>query len=343
MVARLSARARPLSWRSAEPGRPSLIFRSAKEEEAPELKALYEGAWGNGITIAESQLVSKMRMFPEGQIVGEHPDSGLAASMINIMLAGFDGTGFTPGYEKVSGGRTFSTHTPLEQILDNGQMPVALCMSIAVRKEFSQHGYALETLNHAIRFAEENGILAVPYSAPRGFASAREKNPSLEIVPYLHMSVPSGMTYDEHIARVRRINHVGRIARAFRMRDGVAGVMEVTGDLYREYQEMGRDRPDTPWERLAYFRFFARDGEQFFKVYGRYPLMEDFCLLTGRKPLDSVMRMHVDNGARFIRDGSASLSGVFEGSRPEDKAALGYNVLLTYGYHPLLGQDYVES
>ena len=50
--------------------------------------------------------------------------------------------------------------------------------------------------------------------------------------------------------------------------------------------------------------------------------------------------MHIENGARFIRAKDGTIDCVFEGSRPEDAAAAGYNVLLTYGYHPLLGHSW---
>ena len=183
----------------------------------------------------------------------------------------------------------------------------------------------------------------MPYSAPRGLSAARELNPRLDIETYLHMTVPSGIPYEEHLARVRRINSIGRISRAFKRSSGSCGLMEVTGSIYAELQAAGPDSPLMNRSEMAYFRFFGREGEAFFNAYGRYPLIEDFCLLSGRKMLDPVMRMHVDNGARFVRDESARLSAVFADSRPEDTAALGYNVLLTYGYHPLLGQDYVES
>jgi GNAT superfamily N-acetyltransferase len=325
---------------------PKLVFRSAKVEEAKDLKALYENAWGCGITIDEGQIVSKIRSFPEGQIVGCESGDGKPVSMINIMLTDFDPKeGFGAGYEKVTGQRTFSTHLPFPELLDRmdgEKLPVALCVSIAVLKSHSKNGYAIETLNHAISFAEENGIIAVPYSAPRGFSAALEKNPCLDIETYLHMTIPSAMNYDEHIARVQRLSVAGRISRAFKEGRRAGAIREVTEKLYYEYQEMGTDQPVTRRRDVAFFRFFAKDGETFFDTYGRYPLIEDFCLMTGRKLVDPVMRMHVDNGARFIRDRYANITAAFRGSRPEDTAAAGYNVLLTYGYHPLLGQPYVE-
>ncbi|HSB47131.1 MAG TPA: hypothetical protein VLD37_03890 [Candidatus Bilamarchaeum sp.] len=284
-----------------------------------------------------------MRNFPEGQIVG--CEGGVPVSMINIMLTDFDSSsGFTAGYERVSGGRTFSTHVPFAELLERADwgthLPVALCMSIAVLRSHAKNGYAIETLNHAITFAEENGIIAVPYSAPRGFAQALARNPGLSLETYLHMTVP-GAGYDEHAARVGRLNMMPRITRAFGNGTG-SSLMLARDALYNEYQAMGRDGPDTGQKDLAFSRFLETDGYSFFRAYGRYPHVEDFCLLTGRKLLDPVMRMHVENGARFIRDANGRITAAFGNSRPEDTAAAGYNVLLTYGYHPLLGQGYAD-
>lgn len=348
IIIRLSKNAKPLPWRSTGGivENPRLVFRSARIEEAGELKALYESAWGCGITIDESQLISKILNFPEGQIVGCESEGGKPVSMINIMLTDFDPeSGFVAGYEKVTGGRTFSTHVPIPELLemmDLGRLPVALCVSIAVLRSHAKNGYAVETLNHAITLAEDNGIIAVPYSAPRGFASALEKNPGLDLETYLHMTVPSGIGFDDHIARIRRLNTVARINRAFRDGKRAGSIREVTEKLYYEYQEMGTDHPGTRRRDVAYFRFLEKDGGTFFDNYGRIPLIEDFCLITGRKLLDPVMRMHVENGARFIRDAQANITAAFSGSRPEDTAAKGHNVLLTYGYHPLLGQPYAD-
>jgi GNAT superfamily N-acetyltransferase len=319
-----------------------LTFRNAFEAEAPALKALYEEAWGCGIMISEAQIRSKIRNFPEGQIVG-CDESGKPLSMINMMLAGFDQeSGFPGGYEAVSGGRTFSTHVPYDELITSGKLPVAFCFSIAVLKAHAKHGYATETLNYAIAFAEENGIIAVPYSAPRGFGAARKANPELDIITYLHMTGPSDESYDEHMLKIDLLNEMPRILRAFRPLKGGEAIRAVTKDIYDAYQAIGPDSFSDP-RKTAYAAFLAEDGEGFRKIYGRTPTIEDFCMLSGRKLRDPVMRMHVENGARFIRNGSGRLTSIFEDSRPEDSAALGYNILLTYGYHPLLGQSYVED
>jgi hypothetical protein len=339
--------AKPLPWRTANgKERGKLEFRRAKIEEAPELKTLYEEAWGCGIRITEGQLISKMAHFPEGQIVGCEPESGKPVSMINIMLSEFDPrSGFRGGYEDVTGGRTFSTHIPPRKLVDNagsGRLPVALCVSIAVAREHAKNGFAIETLNYAIEFAEENGLYAVPYSAPRGYGAALGQCPSLDLISYLHHTYPTGSPYEKNIERIERLNRTPRVARAFRLPSGIGSIRQLSRELYDLCQGWGPDASDARLGQTAFSRFLSEYGEEFRLIYGRYALIEDFCLVSGRKPRDPTMRMHVENGARFVRDADGNLSGIFGDSRREDYAAAGYNMLLTYGYHSLLGQPYAD-
>ena len=87
-----------------------LRFRQARIEESGALKSLYEASWGGGIKISADQIEAEIGNFPQGQIVAFEDGSPRPVSMINIMLAAC--SRFSPlmgGYERVTGGRTFST------------------------------------------------------------------------------------------------------------------------------------------------------------------------------------------------------------------------------------------
>lgn len=64
--------------------------------------------------------------------------------------------------------------------------------------------------------------------------------------------------------------------------------------------------------------------------------MADYLRYTGRRHVDQVMDMHIQNGADFLYDAHGRIACIFENSRPEDVLAAGYNVVLTYHYHPAL-------
>ncbi len=318
-----------------------LRFRGARKDEAETLKGLYEAAWGPGIEISATQIEAKITNFPRGQIVAFEDGSERPVSMINIMLALYSpSVRLSGGYERITGGRTFSTHLPFAELmarLDSGEdaLPIAICASIAVHPEFRRNGYAHETLNYAIAFAEANGLAAVPYSAPRGFGAARMDEPGLAIMDYLHRTLPSDQPYLRHLERMQRLEK--RVGAAFA--DGF-GMPRPTEDRYRFYNSMP---PDRSGEATAFSLFSSTDGPQLRRMYGREMTVEDFCILSGRRHADPTMRMHIENGARFLRDQWGRITSVFEGSRPEDKAAAGYNIALSYGYHPLFGHDFAMT
>ncbi|MFH0885046.1 MAG: hypothetical protein V1861_05030 [Candidatus Micrarchaeota archaeon] len=313
-----------------------LSFRRAKSDELSNLKMLYESAWGSDIRITTGQLFRQIVNFPEGQLVGCLRGSDIPLTMINIMPSLFNPEkGFQGGYDLVTGGKTFSTHVPLDVIrreARKGLIGVALCVSVAVLPECASHGFAVETLNHAIAFAESCGLAAVPYSAPRGFAKARAGNPRLDIIDYLHLTLPPAHSFDEHIARISRLNlSQNRICRAF------SGVIPAPHrEMFEYYRQLGPDEANMPAETYAFRKFLKQDALVFGMMQDRQMTVEDFCILTGRRLLDPVMRLHVENGARYIRNDDGELSAVFADSRPEDRSSLGYNVLLSYDYNPLL-------
>ncbi len=320
-----------------------LSFRNAEPQESGLLKGIYESSWGGGITIRREQLEAQMAAFPEGQIVGVEKESGRTVSMINIMVAAYSpDQGFTAGYERVSGGRTFSTHQSPEGVLrrraaGEDVIPVALCMSIAVHPDFMRNGFAYETLNHAIRFAERNSLAAVPYSAPRGLGAARRENPSLALHDYLHLTRPSGSTYAAHLARLERMLSVPRMIRPYLMSGGRHGLFTASKGLFERCQAMGEDTFRTRGGQTAFDRFLEAEGQALEDIFGRPVTIEDFCIIGGRKHADPTMRMHIENGARFIRR-EGRITAAFEGSRPEDRAADGCNVVLSYAYDAAFGR-----
>ncbi len=326
----------PSGGRTPEEGK--LAFRNADPQESGLLKGIYESSWGGGITIRREQLEAQMAAFPEGQIVGVEKESGRTVSMINIMVAAYSpAEGFAAGYERMSGGRTFSTHESPQSIrrramAGEGVLPVALCMSIAVHPDFMRNGFAYETLNHAIAFAHGIGLHATPYSAPRGLGAARKVNPALSLRDYLHMSRPSGITYAEHLARLERMSSIPRMLPAFGTDSG--RMPAVSKGIFGRCQSLPADRFDS--DDVAFARFVQADGPELEAALGRPVTIEDFCILGGRKHVDPTMRMHIENGARFIRK-DGRITAAFEGSRPEDRAADGCNVVLSYGYDPAFG------
>ncbi|MEW6035818.1 MAG: hypothetical protein AB1529_04355 [Candidatus Micrarchaeota archaeon] len=312
-----------------------LRFRNARPDEAEHLAGMYEASWG--LPISPAQLRAKMANFPEGQIVGCDRASGIPLSMINIMLTAFEiGRGFQPGYDSVTGGRTFSTHMQYSELLAalagrQDALPVALCASIVVDRSHADNGFAAETLRYAIAFAEANGLIAAPYSAPRGFGRALEANPALDITTYLHMTKPAQALKREHAWSLLSAK------KAF----GISGLSaELMAGVRADYQSLGPDSLHASIEETAFGIFMARDAGRFEEVFGRQMTLEDFCLLGGRRPIDPVMRLHIENGARFIRDDAGRIGAIFPGSRPEDAAAAGYNIVLSYGYSRLFGHEF---
>ena len=326
---------RPMPLVEPHQSSPLLRFRSARSEEVEPLRLLYGASWGHGIVISQEQLLAQLSVFPQGQIVGCRPGSDIPVSMINIMLTILDPqVGFQSGYDNMTGNRTFSTHIPPDVVRIKGKacngLGIALCVSISVLPDLQRHGYAAETLKYAIALAESNDLIAVAYSSPRGFASAREQNQNLSIVDYLHMTEPPSLSYAVYTKKLQRLNTIQHsMTRAFR-----PSIPIIAENLYDYYQRLKKDSFHSSLENTVFMEFL-RTQISFAKMCRSRITVEDFCIITGRRLVDPVMRMHVENGARFIRDKQGNIAA-FENSRPEDTASVGYNVLLTYGYHPLL-------
>ncbi len=327
-----------------------LRFRQAQEGDVEKLLRLYESAWGNGIRISRDQMLGQIRNFPEGQIVGCMEGGFNPVSMINIMLSIFDPAKGAPvGYDNATGNKTFSTSIPPENLfaLVNGRrervLPVAYCVSIAVPSELKKSGFAYETLNYARLFSIMNGLVPMPYSAPRGFGSALEANPSLEIVDYLHMTRPTRSGFSAYLMKMR--NRIPKVQDAFLIRKSGKPMRRVDlhEDIFESYNDIAKDNPLMGRQDTAFWRFKKNDARKFEDLYGRSMEIEDFCVLTGRSLLDPVIGMHMSNGARFLREQSGRISHIFPNSRPEDYKAAGYNIVVTYTYHTLYGHEFMRD
>ena len=259
--------------------------------------------------------------------------------MVNIMLGIFNPEkGFSGGYEKLTGGRTFSTSMAFgdlrENIKDGNALPVAYCVSISVMPEHSGGGYAKETLNYAIMFSLANHFVAAPYSAPRRFRKARDKNPHLGIMDYLHMTTPQDISYEEFL--VKSVVLMPKLTKLY------GGRIEHSREVFDKYRNMDRDPVKAKPEETAYMQFLNNEGINLSRKYGRQMTIEDFCIISGRTLVDPVIGMHVSNGARFIRNSKGEIIAVFSESRPEDLAAFGYNIVLSYTYNPMFGHEFAS-
>ncbi|MBI5227503.1 hypothetical protein HY988_02840 [Candidatus Micrarchaeota archaeon] len=329
----------------------SQTFRRAQIDppELHHLATIYEKAWG--IPLPQEKLKAQIGHFPDGQIVGTIASVPLPISMINIMLTLFDPHSFLgfsalEGYERISGSRTFHTHVSLSEVqkrkFQPNQLALALCMSIVVDPAYQKSNYAVETLNHAIDFAERAGALAVPYSAPRGYGRVRALNPHLSLESYLNMTRPilksnKPLSYDDHKRNIEALNGQGhRQVIPFR-----GQIPVIDEDTFALYQQLEHDSPlvDFTYPH-AFETFVVFEAPRFEDHFGRAMTMEDMCVLTGRRPYDPTMSLHITNGARYVRDGNGEVVA-FADSRPDDLLSFGYNVLLTYTYHPALGQAFL--
>ncbi|MEK6982404.1 MAG: hypothetical protein AABX38_05725 [Candidatus Micrarchaeota archaeon] len=319
----------------------------ARKNEIATLKKMYDASWANPkLAISEDQLKAKIVRFPEGQIVGRL-ENGTPVSMINVMQSVYDPkVGFVGGYNQVTGYRTFSTHLPSDAIDElkwntPKLLPIALCVSIVVDPTHQGKDYALQTLNYAIEFARRNELIAVPYSRPSKFREAREQNPNLDMKTYLHLTRPTkGLGHTTHLRNLEEASRTGH-----RTRQALTGFAWTPSEQeYLRYALM-MDNYNTSLEQTAFAQFVRELSTKFEanENYARRPTIEDFCILFRRKLIDPVMNMHVQNGARFIRDQKGEIIAIFENSRPEDTDALGHNIILSYDYRFEFGHSFMAN
>ncbi|MEM4389924.1 MAG: hypothetical protein QXG98_04645 [Candidatus Micrarchaeia archaeon] len=324
-------------------------FKTAWQEAIPDLVNLYNSSWINPqelekfpeemrqraelLRITREQLASQLKHFPEGQIVGIVRQQGQLklATMLNTLVWPVGSIADIPGsYREITAERTFAAHVPPARI-PPGKQGVLFCVSIAAGPEFRGLTYAQQTIEHGVKFAERRGLLAVPYSAPRGFGVYKLAHPNMSIEEYLLITRPprSSDAYRDYCAHLKRLNH----ARRNLFRATYRGALRPLS--HDEWQKEAFADAGSEPSREAFLSFLERRGVWFEKMYGKLPTVVDYIRLTGRHHIDPVMNFHIQNGADFIYDGNGDIACIFANSRPEDIFAAGYNICLTYSPSPL--------
>lgn len=319
-----------------------LVFARAKKCEIPKLVRIYNSVWGDKLAISAPHLRAQIDNFPQGQIVGHQGSEPV--TLISTFPIGFEPVSPFDGfdYDCLTTNRTFANHLSIEDFDSNkkcGKIPALICASITTRSDLLRSGYASETLKAVLGFASELGIPALPFSAPRSFFKVRLFLPKLEIQKYLHLSVcaSASLTYASYCARLDRLSEFDHIRRAFVSAAFPTGkIVPISQETFEEYSQFGRrtiafEDPD----RTAFLDFSSKFSSAFKSAYGRVLCFEDFLLLTGRRAFDSVMDMHIQHGARFIRKNGSIVT--LENSRPLDLDSCGYNVPLVYGFDANFG------
>ncbi|MDO8553548.1 MAG: hypothetical protein Q7S22_01970 [Candidatus Micrarchaeota archaeon] len=341
--------------------KPKTTFRSALLEEVPHLTRIYDSSWckpeklrktGHSdrsidqamdkLAIAEWQLAAQMKNFSEGQIVASLDGSSSAAGMINTLVRLIGDVSHIPRYVPLTGDRTFKTHVRIEDVSriarETAQIPVIFCVSIVVDPTTQGSGVALSILHHAISVGESNGFYVVPYSAPRDLAEFAFLYPEhkFTVVDYLSYTRSSKRSYLEYYARLLAFNN-GRGKLFYK------NPLEPSSQSNYELDNDPNENTDSM--KLAFARFKYLYERRFNLKEGRGITVEDYILMTGRSHVDSVLDMHIRNGARFLRDSSGSIT-VRYNSRLGDLQAQEINVPLAYTPHPLLlgpGFEWVKT
>ena len=267
-------------------------------------------------------LGKQMERFPDGQLIFDQLGSVLAhlATTVRRVRSLSD---LPRSYDEATAERTFSNHFPIAGL--NGDLGMLLCTSITVDPIQGEMQHALVLLNAGIRFAEELGLVAAPFTAPRGFGRFLRRNKEVTIEQYLEMtSVDTEVDLDEYRRYLSRLNEK-RIVR------------ETYGRLLEPLDEQQLRKELEKEAGLEAFRSFKRENNGWFKeTYGREMTVVDYIRLTMRRHEDGVLSMHIQNGADFIYE-DGRIVGILPGSRPEDPTCAGVNIVMTYGAHPLLG------
>ncbi len=345
-----------------------LSFGPAEERDVPTLAKIYPEAWvkekflralglddeqirevRRAFELREGQLKAAMRNFREGQIVGFL--DGTAVTMINTLLHPVNSLeDVSGGYAQVTGDKTLSTHVPLKHAREQGKAVLLYCVSVIVDPKFEETDFAFQTLNHAVTTALEMGVIPCPYSAPRGYALQKkvleQTGVPLVMNDYLHFTRPREgkggrlITYEQYLQRVERLARKPLIQALYRDGFEPLAIQDFKAEIGKLESRAPIAADENGLTRETLFSEFKREyGRWFREKHGRGMTVEDYCWLTGRKLADPVLGLHVDNGAAYIRDAQGRIACVFEGSRPEDVVSDGYNVVLTYGFDPLLFEN----
>ena len=163
----------------------------------------------------------------------------------------------------------------------------------------------------------------MPLSAPRGFGAFRRTHPDVSLEEYRLWTCP--VPQPEDTVAIRQRLH--------RLQDGNPLTNATYRAPLRPIPAYIRDiLPFSAWGAgVGPYRWFVgMYGSTFNASYGRYPTVVDFIRLTGRRHMDPVLDMHLQNGADFATDERRSIPEIRARSRPDDVQAAGFNILLTY-------------
>lgn len=318
-----------------------LVFAPAKKREIPALVKIYNGVWGQNLQIEAAKVRKQIDAFPKGQLVG-HLDSQ-AVTLISTFPFALDPSSLFDSYDynRLTSLRTFSDHldpSDFDSKRKAGKLPVLLCVSIVTRSDQLRSGFASETLHAVLDFASSLRIPALPYSAPRFLGKVRGFIPDLDIQKYLHLSKGApNFPYAKYCAKLASLGEFDHIRRAFKSPNNPSGkINPLSQDVFDEYSSLGGRTVafEDPF-CSAFTKFNAVFGPAFDLAYGRKLTIEDFLLLTGRRSFDPVMDMHIQHGARFLRQNGSIV--VVENSRPLDLDSCGFNVPLVYDFNSNFG------
>lgn len=305
----------------------------------------------NGLSTTPELLREQHDRFPEGQIViavrgheylasdSQPVEAEVIAGLLSTLVLPIRSIADIPSsYAAVTTNRTFALHTPVSS-LPSDAVPMLFCVSVAIDPPFQLFGLAQSLLNFGIEFAAQHGLIAAPFSAPRGFGVFHKTHPDVPIQDYLEetWSVPSAPPlgdprlvmpappdYPKYLEHLAFLN-------ARRIVQATYGKPLDPMDQYLFEIEQKK-----PAGREAFLEFKERFGQRFKHVYGRAPTIVDYIRYSGRMHIDPVMEMHIKNGADFLYTPDGRIACIFENGRPEDVMAAGYNIVLTYQPHPLL-------
>lgn len=310
-------------------------------DELPQLAEIYNSAWfdeprlrrsgfteaeierARALCISEGLLQTQHLRFPAGQIVGRVTlgDTEVPASLLSTVVHPIRSfREIKDSYAGVTSERTFSLHVSPDHLLP-GQVGMLFCVSIAVHPDFQSVDLVSATLHMGLELAELHKLVAAPFSAPRGFGAFLKKHPGVPIQEYLEWTRPVELVSGSYLGRLDHFNQ-----RKLTHSTYTRPLNLLPDDISKPEQAKERGRE-------AYLRFKTLHGAWFRDNYGRELTVVDYVRLTGRRHIDPVLDIHIQNGADFIYD-NGQITCIFPNSRPEDVQAAGYNIVMVY--HPLI-------
>lgn len=255
--------------------------------------------------------------FPEGQIVIAVKGNELSAANVPAeveVIAGLLSTMAYPirslsdipsTYDGLTVHRTFASHVPLDSFRSmSDAVPMLFCVSVAIDPPFQFFGLAQTLLNFGIEFAGRQGLIAAPFSAVRGYGAFLKEHPDISVERYLEWTwCPSSSSsasplppdYTRYLQRINFLNSRSIVPATYGK-----PLAPLIGEKFNLEQQK-------PAGLEAYLEFIEHSGRWFMELYGRLPTVVDYLRLTGRRHIDPVMDLHIQNGGglylRFARPG----------------------------------------